>query len=42
MPDEIDPEYVPEDPILTKLQEVYDELILQKAILNDIKTNTGT
>lgn len=40
MVDEIDPEVFPEDP-LTKLQEVLDELLLQKVILTDIETNTG-
>lgn len=39
-PEELDPEDIPEDPIITKLQEVLDELELQKVILNDIKTNT--
>lgn len=49
MVDEIDPEEYAsasvignkEDEILTKLDAILSELVLQKAILTDIETNTG-
>lgn len=43
MGEEIDPEviFTPVQDIISKLQEILDELLLQKAILTDIETNTG-
>lgn len=45
MGEEIDPEdllnTITAEEIKTLLTDIYDELVLQKAILNDIKTNTG-
>ena len=44
MVDEIDPEVmnITAEEIKTLLTDIYNELVLQKAILNDIKTNTAT
>ena len=44
MVDEVDPESIVNtcDLIRDLLTDISDELILQKAILNDIKDNTGT
>lgn len=39
MPDEEDPELY-KNPEITLLEDIMAELLLQKAILNDIKTNT--
>lgn len=39
MVDEIDPEVILKT-VEVLLQDILDELVLQKAILNDIKTNT--
>ena len=43
MVDEVSlPEAPAQNLILNKLQEILDELVLQKAILVDIEINTGT
>lgn len=43
MVDEIDPEVmnITAEEIKSLLTDIYDELVLQKAILNDIKNNTA-
>lgn len=41
MPEEEDPELY-KNPEIALLEEIKAELLLQKAILNDIKDNTGT